>query len=84
VDTVDGVDYDFTIDHFVTSCTLITNCKTSNWFNGCSKCESDHVYGYTEENGVQFDRCLAYPNGTTNPDCFSAMTEEVTASPGTF
>ena len=36
----------------IASCTAISNCNESNWFNNCSQCETGYVWNYDRELGV--------------------------------
>ena len=58
----------FEIEFMVSSCTEITNCESSTWFNACSQCNPDHSYGYSEEKGVHYHECISY---VANPNCFA-------------
>lgn len=43
----------------VKTCTAITNCESSTWFNACSQCSAGYAYSY--DNEVDFGTCVAVP-----------------------
>lgn len=57
------------VKHMVPSCTAISNCRSSSWFNYCSQCQDGFVFAYTSTTGVQYDSCVQY---STDPFCFAA------------
>lgn len=56
------------VPYMVSSCATITNCESSLWFSACSQCKSNFSYGYTNDIGVLYDRCISY---SANPNCFA-------------
>ncbi len=61
------------IDIMVGACTEIANCETSQWFNGCSQCQSFHAYRYTDE-GLDFGTCV---DSTDNQACYAVRADGV-------
>ena len=51
-------------------CEEIENCLASEWFNYCSKCDSGHVFEWTEAK-INYDKCILNPI----PNCFAATNE---------
>lgn len=54
------------VSFMIGACAKIDNCESSSWFNNCTQCSPGYSYVYTDANGVQYDRCVAYSN---NKDC---------------
>lgn len=56
------------VRYMVSSCTLISNCEHSRWFNACTQCKPNYSFSYNLTTGINFDECVVY---TENPQCYS-------------
>lgn len=61
VECLPGTKKETNANNVTIACTLMANCKSGKngkWFNGCSECNDNASWLWTDSDGINFDLCV--------------------------